>query len=171
MNWTQLLKDKVEYTYSIVDNLIAMTEGLPLDWKPSPENNWMTTGQLLMHIIHSCGAPMKGFVTGDWGIPNEADAAHIPPAEQLPSVNSADEARRMLAEDKATALRMIDQAGEDRLANEPAPAPWDPRPAPLGQRLLSMIDHIESHKFQLFFFLKLQGKPVNTMHLWAPPAQ
>ena len=36
----------------------------------------------------------------------------------------------------------------------------------LGHRLLGMIGHLTQHKAQLFYYLKLQGKPVNTMHLW-----
>jgi hypothetical protein len=29
-----------------------------------------------------------------------------------------------------------------------------------------MIQHLAQHKGQLFYYLKLQGKPVNTAHLW-----
>jgi hypothetical protein len=36
----------------------------------------------------------------------------------------------------------------------------------LGHRLLQMVDHLKSHKAQLFYYFKLQGKPVHTGHLW-----
>jgi hypothetical protein len=36
----------------------------------------------------------------------------------------------------------------------------------LGQRLLQMVAHLAQHKAQLFYYLKLQGKPVHTGHLW-----
>jgi uncharacterized damage-inducible protein DinB len=36
----------------------------------------------------------------------------------------------------------------------------------LGHRLLSMVLHITQHKGQLFYYLKLMGKPVNTSDLW-----
>jgi len=36
----------------------------------------------------------------------------------------------------------------------------------LGLRLLQMIEHLKMHKSQLFYYLKLQGLPVNTMDLW-----
>jgi len=36
----------------------------------------------------------------------------------------------------------------------------------LGQRLLQMAYHLGSHKAQLFYYLKLQGVPVHTGHLW-----
>jgi hypothetical protein len=29
-----------------------------------------------------------------------------------------------------------------------------------------MVTHLDVHKSQLFYYLKLQGKPVNTAHLW-----
>ncbi|MCY4545123.1 MAG: hypothetical protein OXD39_07785, partial [Gemmatimonadetes bacterium] len=57
-------------------------------------------------------------------------------------------------------------AGEERMQNEPAPAPWDPTSPVLGHRMMEMVQHLALHKAQLFYYLKLQGKPVNTMHLW-----
>ena len=53
-----------------------------------------------------------------------------------------------------------------RLASDTAPAPWDPRPVILGYRLPQTITHLNQHKAQLFYYLKLQGNPVNTSHLW-----
>jgi hypothetical protein len=32
-----------------------------------------------------------------------------------------------------------------------------------------MIQHLERHEGQLFYYLKLQGKPVNTVDLWGQP--
>ena len=75
-------------------------------------------------------------------------------------------ARKGLAEDKKLALEILAGISEDDLETKPTPAPWDPRPMPLGQRLLSMAAHLATHKNQLFYYLKLQGKPVNTNTLW-----
>jgi uncharacterized damage-inducible protein DinB len=75
-----------------------------------------------------------------------------------------------LAEDKKLARKVLADVGEKRLAEEPCPAPWDPREMPLGQRLLSMVAHLTQHKGQLFYYLKLQGKPVNTMNLYGMSA-
>jgi uncharacterized damage-inducible protein DinB len=62
---------------------------------------------------------------------------------------------------------MIDQAGEDDLANRSMSAPWAPGVEyPLGRHLLQMVQHLDRHKGQLFYYLKLQGKPVNTGDLW-----
>ena len=133
----------------------------------------MTMGQLLMHLTSACGASFRGFVTGDWGMPEGADVGEmsademLPPAEKLPAAASVSQAKELLAEDRELARRMLAEAGEKRLAEQNASAPWDPRPMLLGHRLLEMVGHLGSHKSHLFYYLKLQGVPVNTGHLWA----
>jgi hypothetical protein len=172
MSWMELLGRELEFAYKPTEGLVDLVDGDKLDWKPATGSNWMTTGQLLMHITSACGACFKGFVTGDWGLPEGVDASELspeemlPPAEKMPAVGSVDEARKMLAEDKKTALAMLEQTPEEDLANKPAPAPWDTQDVILGHRLLHMVHHLNQHKGQLFYYLKLQGKDVNTGHLW-----
>ena len=67
MNWNELLTSQIEYIYPVTDKLMAAVDDDQLDWKPATGENWMTGGQLLMHISSACGACFKGFVTGDWG--------------------------------------------------------------------------------------------------------
>jgi uncharacterized damage-inducible protein DinB len=173
MTWTELLKSQAEAAYASAEGLLKMVADDDLGWKPETGENWMTVGTLVRHIADACGGACKGFVTGDWGMPADFDPSKLPPsdmlppAEAMPTIDSVEEALRLLAEDKKTALAMIDEAGEDALANRMASAPWDPREMPLGQRLFQMIGHLETHKAQLFYYLKLQGKPVNTVHLWS----
>jgi hypothetical protein len=127
----------------------------------------MTTGQLLEHITTACGACCKGFVTGDWGMPADASPDDmLPTAERMPSTPSVAATKKKLADDKAVALDMLRRAGEKDLTSKAVPAPWDPTPKPLGQQLLHMILHLHQHKGQLFYYLKLQGKPVHTGTLW-----
>ena len=170
--WKELLESEVEYNYKVTDNLIALVDDNMLDWKPSSGTNWMTTGQLLMHITNACGACFRGFVTGDWGLPEGVDVENIspeemlPPAEKFPTIKSVAEARKLLADDKEIAVRILSECSEEKLANEIATAPWDKKEMILGYRLLQMISHLIQHKTQLFYYLKLQGKPVNTGHLW-----
>jgi uncharacterized damage-inducible protein DinB len=176
MNWTQLLKNEIETTYSTTAKLLDKVDPDSLDWKPKSGSNWMTVGQLLRHITEACGSGCKGFVTGDWGLPagmtyeNLAPDEILPPAEKLPSIESLEEARDLLAKDKTLALQMIDQAGENDLGNKEVAAPWTPGARfALGFQLLKMIRHLERHEGQLFYYLKLQGKPVNTLDLWGQP--
>lgn len=172
MSWSELLNREIEYTYSVTDALLDQVDEGTLDWKPETGSNWMTTGQLLMHIASGTGAAMKGFVTGDWDLPEGVDMSEmsdeemLPPAEKMPAAKSVDAARKLLAEDKQIAVEMLEKCSEQQLANDIATAPWDPTEMILGHRLLQMVEHLKVHKSQLFYYLKLQGKPVNTSHLW-----
>ena len=173
MNWTEFLKGEIEITYRTAAKLIESVEPGSLGWKPQSGHNWMTVGQLLKHISNACGSGCKGFVRGDWGLPagkkweDLSWEEMMPPAEKLPAVESVEEAKKLLYEDKALALQTIDQAGENSLANQEVAAPWAPATRlVLGRQLLQMIQHLDRHKSQLFYYLKLQGKPVNTVDLW-----
>ena len=124
LNWTDLLTKSVDATYPVTDKLMALVSDAELDWKPATGQNWMTTGQLLMHLTSACGFCCQGFVTGDWGRPEGAsieDMPHedmLPRAEKMPTIASVAEARRLLAADRELAERMLAEAGEDRLATE-----------------------------------------------------
>ena len=169
MNWTELLKSEIETTYRVTENLVDLVDEDRLDWKPPTGSNWMTTGQLLRHLTDACGTAMRGFVTGDWGMPEEGQVAAeemLPAAEKLPTVGSVAETKALMAEDKRLALEMLARCSEERLASEIATAPWDPSELVLGYRLLQMVGHLDKHKGQLFYYLKLQGKAVHTGHLW-----
>ncbi len=172
MNWTELIQSEIESAYSAAEKLVSKANDQMLGWKPSTGSNWMTTGQLLMHLSSSCGQPFKGFITGDWGFPKDVDPSKmspeemLPPAEKMPAVGSVAEAQKLLRQDKKNALESLAKCSERDLAQKPAPAPWESSPMILGQRLLQMLDHLKAHKGQLFYYLKLQGKPVNTGDYW-----
>ena len=167
MNWTKLLEAEVETTYAATDGLMKLAAKLPLDWKPATGSNWMTTGQLLHHCTNACGHCCRGFMTGDWGMPKDATMEDmLPTAERMPTVKSATEARKLLAADKKVALAMITKAGEKALATKMVGAPWNPEKRELGRQFLHMVMHLASHKSQLFYYVKLQGAPVHTGHLW-----
>lgn len=175
MNWPEFLKKEMEITYGTTARLMDKVDPNSLGWKPVTGCNWMTVGQLLKHITNACGAGCKGFVLGDWGLPESkkledlSQDENLPPAEKLPEVESVEKAKKLLAEDHAVALQMIDQAGEHDLASKQIVAPWAPGTSmPLGLHLFRMIQHLDRHKSQLFYYLKLQGKPVNTADLWGP---
>ncbi|MFQ5650044.1 MAG: DinB family protein [bacterium] len=172
MNWIELLKKEVEHTYAVTEALLDLVNEEKLGWKPSTGSNWMTTGQLVMHITNACGMAMRAFATGDWGMPEDFDPSNmspedmLPPAEKLPTIASVAEAKKLLAEDKKVAIETLENCDEDQLANEITTAPWDPTEMILGHRFLQMIGHLDQHKGQLFYYLKLQGEAVNTHNLW-----
>jgi hypothetical protein len=172
VNWTELLRKEIETTYKATEGLLELVDEDMLGWKPATGTNWMTTGQLLHHLPEACGVLCRGFVTGVWPMPagtTPADMAPedmLPPAEAMATATSVAAVREALAEDKALALEMVAEAGEENLADQDTHAPWDPDPMKLGQRLLHMVGHLGTHKAQLFYYLKLQGKPVNTWTLY-----
>ncbi|MDP2359634.1 MAG: DinB family protein [bacterium] len=173
MNAHNLLKAEIEDAYAVTLRLLDLVGDDELGWKPATGSNWMTVGQLLHHLTSACGCGFKGFVTGDWGLPPDMDMSQMseeemmPPAEKLPAAGSVAEARRLIEADRALALEILATVGEEELETRPAPAPWDQSTMNLGRRLLQMVQHLTQHKGQLFYYLKLQGKAVNTMHLWA----
>lgn len=172
MTWTERLEFDIDHAFKSVDGLMAKVDEKNLGWKPPSGDNWWTTAQLLNHLGESCGQLCRGFLTGDWGLPEGVKLEDmsmeemLPPAEAMASVESVAQARERLAADRALALAMVREAGEDKLASQPAPAPWDPTPMPLGQRFGRMVSHLEHHKCQLFYYLKQQGVPVNTMDMY-----
>lgn len=160
MNWKELLTNEVKFAYKITERLMDMVDEGQLDWQPPIGSNWMTTGQLLKHLTESCGATFKGFITGNWGAPGGE-------AAPTPAVQSIAEFKKLLTADEQLALDLLARCSEDRLTNGLAPAPWDPgSEMKLGYRLLQMVNHHNQHKGQLFYYLKMQGKPVNTATLW-----
>jgi hypothetical protein len=172
MNWTELLKNEMETAFCVTEKLIARVDNSTLGWKPATGSNWMTVGQLLKHLSESCGAGCRGFITGDWGLPEGMDMKDLkpeemlPPAEKMATLASVAEAQELLKRDKQLAFEMLAGCTEEKLATQVAPAPWDPTPLLLGHRLLQMVEHLKLHKAQLFYYLKLQGIPVDTGDLW-----
>ncbi len=175
MQWTELLPTMMKESFNAADGLMKLVNDDELDWKPATGNNWMSVGQVLHHMTNSCGFCCRGFDTGEWGMPaGEGDSGSaeesesmLPPAEALPTVSSVAEARKMLAEDRTIAFSVVEKAGEDRLDGEMSAPPWEPDGTRcLGLHCLGMAQHLDSHRHQLFYYLKLMGKDVNTMTLW-----
>lgn len=170
MKLSGILRHEAEGMYRATEGLFRMVDDL--GWKPATGTNWMTTGQLLRHSTNACGFTMKGFATGDWGMPEGGSLEDLPPdemlppAEAMPSVADVDEALRLLDEDRTLCMEVLGGVDEDRLLGERSRAPWGGTERTLFQHLLECIWHLGQHKGQLFYYLKLQGKDVNTAHLW-----
>ncbi|MGE0432920.1 MAG: DinB family protein [Planctomycetota bacterium] len=161
MNLTDILKGEIDVQYRATESLMKLVDADKLDWKPTGESadtKWFTTGELLSHLTNACGFCCKAFATGDWGSSMGGGPKSIGP----------DEALKALAEDKQTALATIAEVGEDALHTRKVVAPWDQSKTEvvIGKMFHDMIGHLSQHKSQLFYYLKLQGKPVHTGHLW-----
>jgi uncharacterized damage-inducible protein DinB len=173
ITFKHVLLEEAEAIYAITEKLFRRVTDSDLSWKPVTGENWMTMGQLLMHCASfGCGKAIQGFVKGDWGMPEgvgpeDLDAAqHVPPAAALPCVESVAQALELLANDRSLTLRCIGDVEEAELLAKRFTAPWGGREISLFQHLLLMIAHLTQHKGQLFYYLKLMGKDVNTSDLW-----
>jgi uncharacterized damage-inducible protein DinB len=173
MNWTELLDTEIEDTYGAVEGLLEMVGEDELGFRPATGENWMTMGQLLAHITGACGFCMRGIATGDWGLPEGRtyeempEEEMLPPAEKMPTAGSVAETKAKLRADRELAAEMVRTVGEMDLAGKMVTVPWNQETErSLGHHFLHMIGHLASHKSQLFYYLKLMGKPVNTATLW-----
>ncbi|MFO7653606.1 MAG: DinB family protein [Candidatus Krumholzibacteriia bacterium] len=140
------------------------------DWTPGAEGaaeSDTTTGDATGGAAGGAAGDAAGGATGDTAATGAGgDQDWLPPAERMPSVASVQQARDALAEDRTIALDMLEQAGENRLSFDSFAAPWDQRQMPLGRHLLHMVLHLATHKAQLFYYLKLMGRKVDTNDLW-----
>lgn len=168
-----VLIEEAEAVYSITEKLFRRLTDNDLWWKPTAGTNWMTVGQLLMHCAsYGCDKAIQGFVKGDWSLPDDVapedlDATeHVPPAVALPGVESVQQALELLASDRSLTLCCLGEIEENELLAAKFTAPWGGPALSLFQHLMLMIAHLAQHKGQLFYYLKLMGKDVNTSDLW-----
>lgn len=172
MTLLEILQQETEGAYCATERLFRRVQPEALAWKPETGKNWMTVGQLLMHCTGSLGLSFKGFLTGDWGLPEGVrfedmkPEEMLPPASALPSVDSVDQALALLGNDRELARQLLAEVREDELLTRRLAAPWGGPPLTLFQQLSNMIAHLAQHKGQLFYYLKLMGEDVNTADLY-----
>lgn len=172
MTLVEILKQEAEMMFGVTEALFRRVQPGTLGWKPATGQNWMTVGQLLMHCSSACGMGIKGFLTGDWGLPEGTRFEDmkpeeiLPPAAALPTVESVEQALTLLAQDRNLALQQLNQASEVDLLARTLSAPWGGPKVTLFQHLYNMVGHLGQHKGQLFYYLKLMGQDVNTANLW-----
>ncbi len=170
MKWTDLIRSEAEKEYKAVENLVKMVSDSELSWKPATGKNWLNMGQLLQHLSSGCGSIFRGFVTGEWQddsvAHDAAPAGALPPAEKYIPVKSVAEAAKRVAADRELAFEMLEKAGEACLESRTVAPPWGGPEMSLGRSLLIGTDHLKMHKAQLFYYLKLMGKPVDTFTLY-----
>jgi hypothetical protein len=172
MRLADVVRQDAEIVYAATEALFRRVPADALGWKPSSGANWMSVAQLLMHCTNACGMGIKGFLTGDWGLPEGvrfediAPEEMLPPASKMPAVGSVEEALHLLGEDRDVARRHLAGVDDTRLLGPRSPAPWGGLEVTLFQHLESMVAHLGQHKGQLFYYLKLMGQDVDTSDLW-----
>ncbi len=169
---SKILLQEADFTYGVTERLFRLVDPALLTWKPDPTNNWMSMGQLLHHCTTACGPMLKGYLTGDWGLPEGISLedmpaeSMLPPAEDMPTVDSVEDALRRLEDDREVTRHLLEGIDQMDLLDERFTAPWGGPEVTLFQHLYSSIHHLHQHKGQLFYYLKLLGLPLTTEDLW-----
>jgi uncharacterized damage-inducible protein DinB len=156
-------KQFVEYAESIYRpsaKLISLAPANKLDWKPA-QGTYMTLGQLLHHLAGCPGA----FVAGLNNAFPPAEAFQKWVEEDLKNTKTPEVAGREHSRAWDEAKAAFSRVGDADFQSRMVAVPWAP-PTPLWRTCLGMADHWANHKYQLFFYLKLLGLPVNTMTLY-----
>jgi len=156
-------KQFVEYAESIYRpsaKLISLAPANKLDWKPG-KGNYMTLGQLLHHLAMCPGA----FVAAVNNAFPPAEAFQKFVEEDLKNTKGPDVAGRELSRGWDEARAAVSRVSDADFLGKTVAVPWGP-PTPLWRTCLGMADHWVNHKYQLFFYPKLLGLPVNTMTLY-----
>ena len=165
------LKGFISYMDKIrrpTETLMKMAPPDKLDWKPM-EGNFLTLGQVLEHLGTGL-QEIRCFITGDWGMeltpegefPPEMEV--LPPADKFPSCDPPT-ALKKLDESYKLAKESLGKLSEEEFRSKMVKAPWGVE-GPMWGMLLSALEHQINHKFQLFFYLKMLGLPVNTVTLY-----
>ncbi|MFC2083069.1 DinB family protein [Candidatus Bipolaricaulota bacterium] len=156
MGWKESLTLHVKGSYRAAEGLFELVEDDHLEWKPEAGENWMTMGQLINHIAAgSCGVAFRGFIGGEWDF-----------EETTNTVQSVAEAKSKLADDKQLAFNYLADLTDEDLATRMVQAPWQKEPRVLGNSLNWMVMHLNVHRGQLYYYLKLMGKDIGSAELW-----
>lgn len=160
MDWKIVLTTQASNAYRAAEGLLDLVADEHIHWKPESGDNWMTMGELLGHMADACGFMFKGFISNEWAFEGSFGA-----------VETVADAKSKLASDRQLALSLLADLTDEDLVHRTAQAPWEKAPRALGYSLSEMIAHLEAHKTQLFYYLKLLGTSVNTSHLWGLPTE
>ena len=157
-------KEFVEYAESIyrpTAKLISLAPASKLDWKPG-KGGYMNLGQLLHHLSTCPGA----FVAAVNNAFPPSDAFQKFVQEDLRNTKTPEVAVREASRGWDEAKAALTGVSSAEFQARMVAVPWGP-PMPLWRTCLGMAEHWVNHKYQLFFYLKLLGQPVNTMTLYA----
>ncbi|MBI4641582.1 MAG: DinB family protein [Candidatus Tectomicrobia bacterium] len=143
-------RSQVERLHKLTKKLMSLAPDQP-DWKPG--ENFMSLGDLLNHLSGINRAIIRSVKGPD----------AVPPVGPDKAVTAQAAISRM-EEGFAAAIKVLDELPESDYLNKEVETQI--YKGPLYGMLSRIVEHQTNHKMQLFFYLKLLGKPVNTQTLY-----
>lgn len=150
----------VMHAFKPAMTLIKMVPADKLDWRPGPK--FMSLGQLLCHMSSGVGESLQALHTGRW--PSMDEMSEGMKQENLPSCG-VEEALEKLEADKQVLRAVLDEVSETDFAARVVSVPWGFQ-GKFELLALSFLEHFTNHKMQLFTYLKLLDRPINTQTLY-----
>ncbi len=165
------LREKIFETIERTQHLVSLASAQRLDWQPETVNAraFLDLGHLMGHLLEC----LSGFCAVFYAAFPEK-LRHLSDLRSL-QVNhccSAEEANQRIQEYARQIAQAFDVCKDSDLARV-LPTVFDPGGEAVATLLLGNLEHLINHKYQLFFYLKMQGMPVGTRDLyhWRGPGQ
>jgi hypothetical protein len=163
---TVAVRDKVLEALERTEHLVSLVPSDKLDWRPATDvvaSRPMTDlGHLLGHLL-DCAAGFCAalYAAYPFQLSDFADLRHL-------SVNHAcrpEEAASRLEQYCQCIARGFELCTDEDLSRK-LPTVFGPQGERLVTLLLGNLEHLLNHKYQLFFYLKLLGVPINSSDLY-----
>ena len=158
---TVLFLGKLEEQIERTLHLITLIPDDKIDWQPQLESHRVC--DLLGHLLEC----LAGFCATLYAVKSD-DLAHFGRLRTLPvnhccGINEASERIREYLTHIRQGMALL---GDGDLARR-VPTVFVPGGEAVMTLLLGNLEHLINHKYQLFFYLKLIGIPVNTADLYS----
>jgi len=164
---TSLLLAKVEQQVELTVKLVARVPIERLEWRPAPDA--FELSHLLGHLLEACAGCCAALYRA-----RPQQLAHFARLRELPVNHACDPAQAAeRLRDYLNYIREGFAALTDADMTCCIPTLFVPAGEALLTILLTNLEHLINHKYQLFFYLKLLGIEVGTAQLYdiqAPPA-
>lgn len=156
------LQTKAHHVIERTTHLIELVPAKKLDWKPAAKGVYSDLGHILGHLLDCMAGLCSVFHRA---FPKEL--AELSTRKELPVNHSCtpQEALHRFAEyagyiDRGFALCT------DMDLSRTLPSAFRPQGSPMLSLLLNNLEHLISHRYQLFFYLKLSGIAVGTADIY-----
>lgn len=166
------LREKIFETIERTQHLVSLASAQRLDWHPGTVNaakGFLDLGHLMGHLLEC----LSGFCAVFYAaFPEKMGYLSDLRSLEVNHCCTAEEANRRIQEYARWIAQAFDVCKDSDLTRV-LPTVFDPAGETVAMLLLGNLEHLINHKYQLFFYLKMQGMPVGSRDLyhWRGPRQ